>query len=323
MSAEADPTPILELIEGFQRSQILIAAVRLGIFDGARPPAAELERLLEACASLGLLQKRGPEYVNTPLADEYLRSAGPRSLSGFIRFAGASLYPRWGELDRAVIEGTARINPLSIRGTLNRAYRRLAGPRTRPDLNRDFNAGMHGLGMISSPAIAEAFDLSGFRNLVDLGGSTGHLALAIGERYPGMRLAVFDLPHVIAVAKEYTGGRVDLCPGDLFTDPLPPADLYALGKVLHNCDERACRLLLRRVYDALPQRGGFLVAERLLDDDRLGPVHVHASALNMLVVSHGRERTFSEYRKLLLQAGFADVRVKKTGAPVDAMLAIK
>jgi acetylserotonin N-methyltransferase len=319
----ADPTPVIELIQGFQRSQVLFAAVRLGIFDGVRPQAADLERLLEACTSLGVLQKRGTDYTNTPLSDEYLCSASPRSLAGYIRFAGASLYPRWGELDQAVIEGTARANPLSIRGILNRAYRRLAGSRTRQDLNRDFNAGMHGLGMISSPAIAGAFDLSGFRNLVDLGGSTGHLALAIGERYPGMKLAVFDLPHVIAVAKEYTHGRVALYPGDLFADPLPPADLYALGKVLHNCNEHDCRLLLRRVYDALPGSGGFLIAELLLDDDRRGPAHAHTSSLNMLVVSQGRERTFSEYRDLLLEAGFADVRVRKTGALVDAILAIK
>jgi acetylserotonin O-methyltransferase len=319
----ADSTPVIKLIRGFQRSQILFAAVRLGIFDGARPQAAELERLLEACVSLGMLQKHGKGYVNTPLADEYLRSASPRSLAGYIRFAEASLYPTWGELEQAVIEGTARANPLSIRGILNRAYRRLAGSRTRPDLNRDFNAGMHGLGTISSPAVAGAFDLSRFQSLVDLGGSTGHLALAIGERYPGMKLAVFDRPHVISVAKEYIRGRADLYSGDLFADPLPPADLYALGKVLHNCDERDCRLLVRRVYDALPRPGGCLVAEILLDEDRCGPAHAHISALSMLVMSHGRERTFSEYRDLLLDAGFAEVHFKKTGALLDAMLAIK
>jgi acetylserotonin N-methyltransferase len=226
-------------------------------------------------------------------------------------------------LDLAVIEGTARANPLSIQGSLQRAYRMLKGLGTKQDINRDFNAGMHGLGMISSPAVAEAFDLSGFRRLVDLGGSTGHLALAIGTRYPDMSLAVFDLPHVIPVAARYTQGRVALQPGDLFTSALPPADLYALGKVLHNCDEERCRTLLRRIYEALPAHGALLVAERLLDDDRSGPVHVHVSSLNMLVASHGRERTFSEYRDFLREAGFGEVRLKKTGKLVDAMLALK
>jgi acetylserotonin N-methyltransferase len=319
----SDPTAVIDLIQGFQRSQILFAAVRLGIFDGARPRGAELERLLEACVALGVLRRCETGYANTALADEYLRNASPQSLSGYIRFAGASLYPKWGELTQAVIEGTARVNPLSIRGILKRALRRLTLSGTRQDLNRDFIAGMQGFGMISSPAVAGAFDLSGFRNLVDLGGATGHLAIAIGERYPAMGLAVFDLPHVIEVTREYTNGAVALYAGDLFTDPLPPADLYALGKVLHNCNDRDARLLLRRVYDALPRPGGLLVAERLLDDDRCGPVQTHISSLNMLVAARGRERTAAEYRDLLLDSGFAQVDVQRTGVLLDAILATK
>lgn len=318
-----DPEQIVELVDGFQRSQIVIAAVQLGIFDGKRPPAAELERLLEACVSLGFLKKNGGEYVNTVLADEYLRSSSPQSLAGYIRVAGASLYPRWGELEHAVIDGVEQGNPFQIRSLLNRAFRRLKDSRPRPDLNREFNAAMHGLGMLSSPAIAQAFDLSGFRSLVDLGGATGHLALAIGDRYPEMKLAVFERPHVIRVAGEYTHGRVALYPGDLLTDPLPPADLYSLGKVLHNHNEANCRLMLKRIYQALPRTGALLVAERVLDDDRSGPVHVHVSSMNMLVATKGREHTFPEYRDLLQEAGFTDVRFKKTGALVDAILASK
>ena len=65
------------------------------------------------------------------------------------------------------------------------------------------------------------------------------------------------------------------------------------------------------------------MAERLLDEDRCGPVHVHMSSLNMLVASMGRERSFSEYRPYLLRAGFRSVEMRKTGAPVDAILALK
>ena len=48
--------------------------------------------------------------------------------------------------------------------------------------------------MLSSPTVVAAFDLRGFRRLVDLGGATGHLAIAACERYPELRAAVFDLP---------------------------------------------------------------------------------------------------------------------------------
>jgi len=78
---------------------------------------------------------------------------------------------------------------------------------------RDFLLGMHGFGVLSRPSVAAAFDLSGFRRLVDLGGATGHLAVAACERYPDLQAAVFDLPRVVEAAREFVaGGRVDSAP---------------------------------------------------------------------------------------------------------------
>jgi acetylserotonin N-methyltransferase len=46
-------------------------------------------------------------------------------------------------------------------------------------------------------------------------------------------------------------------------------------------------------------------------------------SLNMLVVTEGRERSLSEYRVLLERAGFRQVEGRRTGAALDAILAIK
>jgi acetylserotonin N-methyltransferase len=80
-----NPAPILELIDAFRRSKAMFTAVKFGIFDGERPQGAAMDRLLDACVGMGLLEKRGDEYVNTAVADEYLRRSSPRTLSGYIR----------------------------------------------------------------------------------------------------------------------------------------------------------------------------------------------------------------------------------------------
>ena len=67
-----------------------------------------MDRLLDACVGLGLLEKQGDEYVNTPMADEYLRRSSPRTLSGYILYSNSALYPMWAHLEDAVIEGTNR-----------------------------------------------------------------------------------------------------------------------------------------------------------------------------------------------------------------------
>jgi acetylserotonin N-methyltransferase len=43
----------------------------------------------------------------------------------------------------------------------------------------------------------------------------------------------------------------------------------------------------------------------------------------MLVCTDGKERTLSEYAAFLREAGFVEVKSKHTGAPLDAILAIK
>lgn len=313
-----DPRPVLELIDAFRKSKTMFTAVKFGIFDGERPQGAAMDRLLDACVGLGLLEKRGEEYVNTPVADEYLRRTSPRTLSGYIRYSNDALYRLWEHLDDAVIEGTNRWSQVfGAEGGLFTHFFRT------PEARRDFLMGMNGFGMISSPAVAAAFDLSRFTSLVDLGGATGHLALAVRERYPQIKATVFDLPQVVEFAREFVDGRVALVPGDFFTDPLPAGDLYAVGRILHDWSKPKIAELLAKIHDALPEGGGLLIAEKLLNEDRSGKLATHLQSLNMLVCTEGRERTLSEYSALLGAAGFASIEGKVTGSTLDAILAIK
>jgi len=300
---------VLDLIDAFRRSKTMFAAVELGIFDGKRPPdCKELGRLLDACVSLGLLQKTGDNYSNSPEADKYLRSDSPDTMAGYVRYSNDVLYPMWGHLEDAVREGGHRWKQtFGFEGPIFSHF-------FRPEeAMREFQRGMHGFGRLSSPAVVEAFDLSRFHRLIDLGGGTGHLAEAARERYPNIEAQVFDLS---GVAKMFPGTIA----GDFFTDPLPDADLYSVGRILHDWSEDKIRMLLSKIHAALPAGGGLLIAEKLLD-----PQYVpgHMQSLNMLIVTEGRERSAAEYDTLLRAAGFTEVDSRHTGAPVDAILAIK
>ena len=106
-------------------------------------------------------------------------------------------------------------------------------------------------------------------------------------------------------------------------DDLPPADLYALGRILHDWSRPKIERLLARVFAALPSGGALLIAEKIMDDDLAGPTPVHMQSLNMLICTEGRERSLPQYRELLTAAGFASVEGVRTGCPVDAILARK
>ena len=332
-----DPAPVLDLLEAFRRSQALFAAVSLGVFDRlSHGPAAladlardlhtdpdALSRLLNACVNLRLLTHGDDGYANSPAAMAYLVSDSPRRLTGYIRYSGAVLWKLWDHLDDAVREGTHRWpQAFGLEGPIFDHFF-----RTDRD-KREFLMGMNGLGLLSSPAVAAAFDLGRFRRLVDLGGATGHLAVAVCRRWPGLHAVVFDLAPVMPMAREMVGAtevadRVEVVAGDFFADPLPEADLFAVGRILHDWSEDKVRVLLRKVYERLPQGGGLLVVEKLLDDDKSGPSIAVFQSLNMLVCTEGTERTLGEYETLLKSAGFSRVEAWRTGGPLDGMLALK
>jgi acetylserotonin N-methyltransferase len=335
--SEPDPGPILDYIEAFRRSKAMFTAVRLGVFDRleAHPQSAEalaprikanpaaLDRLLSACVALGLLARDGETYRNTSSASCYLVNSSPHTFAGYIVYSDESLFHLWSHLGDAVREGSNRwAQTFGSRDALFDYYYR------DPQATANFVRAMNGFGLLASDRIVRAFDLGRFTHLVDLGGATGHLAIAACLAYPNLRATVVDLPRVEPFAREQiaqsaVADRVDFVTADFFADPLPPGDVYALGRILHDWDDARTQPLLTKIAAALPSGGGLLIAEALVNDDRSGPVYALMQDLNMLVCTDGHERTLDEYRGLLETTGFKGVEGKRTGSLVDAVFAVK
>lgn len=333
----ADPSVVLDLMEAFRRSKTMFAAVSLGVFDEladgpqtlpsltASLAANEgaLGRLLDACVCLQLLERRGNAYANTPAADAYLCQQSPQRLTGYINFSNTVMWQLWSHLEDAVREGTHRWQQTyGWDGPIFASFF-----KTEESLH-EFLMGMNGYGLISSPHVVGAFNLSGYHRLVDLGGATGHLAIAACRRYSHLQATVFDLPDAMPLARTTIDGsgvadRIELVPGDFFQDQLPEGDLYALGRILHDWNEEKILRLLRKIYDRLPEGGALLIAEKLITEERDGPRWALMQSLNMLTCTEGKERTLREYENLLKSVGFSQVSGCRTSSPLDATLAIK
>ncbi len=331
-----DPAIVLDLLEAFRRSKTMFAAVDLGVFDALKSPrlldelTAELRcdrtalmTLLDSCVSFGLLSRIGDVYANTPVAETYLTQDSPRRMTGYIHYSNRVMWKMWANLEDAVRDGSNRWKQtFDLDGPIFSHFFRT------DDAMQEFLMGMHGFGMITSPHIVNAFDLNRFKVLADLGGATGHLAIAACQRYAHLRGIVFDLPHALdlaksMVAKSGVSDRMEVIGGDFFQDALPQADLIALGRIVHDWSEPKIRTLLGSIFDALPSGGGLLIGEKILWEDRTGPRWALMQSLNMIVCTEGRERTLAEYASLLNDAGFSKVEGFRTSVPLDAILAIK
>jgi hypothetical protein len=160
---------------------------------------------------------------------------------------------------------------------------------------------------VSQAGIEEAYDWTGVRSVVDVGGGNGALLSGILLANDHVHGTIVDLPNTVHSAKENLAalglaGRCQTVPGSFF-DPLPAdADVYLLSKILHDWDDDEAIAILRRCAEAAGSHGKVLIAEVVPAGTEADPAFTYLD-LHMLVYFGGKERTLAEFEELAGNAG--------------------
>ncbi|XP_066454755.1 acetylserotonin O-methyltransferase-like [Eleutherodactylus coqui] len=236
-------------------------------------------------------------------------------------YSNQTLYSCWKYLIEAVREGKCqpeRAFGISSQEIFESVYRSEEDTVT-------FMHYMDSIWKICGRDVIQAFDLSAFRTVCDIGGCTGALAKLFLSTYNESTVTVMDLPKVVQATKKdlETDERIHFLEGDFFNDPIPEADLFIMARIIHCWTEDKCLELLRKIYQPCKPGGAVLLVASLLNEDKSGPIDSLVYSLCMLIQTEGKERTPSEYTKLLTDAGFSTIEVKVTGKFYDAILARK
>jgi hypothetical protein len=195
----------------------------------------------------------------------------------------------------------------------------LSDPEGRKAETRAHNPQRSGWRLLWGEALAEAFDFSPYRLVLDIGGATGGVLAGLTGKCPWLRGIVMDLPYAradaeAALAECGAAGRVTFCAGSFFSDPYPEGvDLLFMSHVIHDWNDDDCLRLLRHAHASLPPGAPVLVQEFLLDDDKCGPLLGVYQWFGMLYGTTGDQRTAGEIGALLEQAGFSGIDSR----PVD------
>lgn len=81
--------------------------------------------------------------------------------------------------------------------------------------------------------------------------------------------------------------------------------------------------MLAKAARALPVHGLVIIHEKLVDDDRQGPLANALVNLDMLVWTEGQQYSEAELRALLTDAGFTAIERKSTAGYWSALVARK
>jgi O-methyltransferase domain/Dimerisation domain len=304
-----------QMLTGFRVTQIAGAATTYSIADHlANGPAtaeqiATIEgidstatfRLLRACESLGLVTcDENLAFSATPLLGT-LRTNVPGSLHSLaIAWSAPGHWLPWGRFLDAMRTGQPQTVP-ALGSALWDYYAQ------QPEEAAAFTHAMHDLTSGVAQDVARLVDTSRAKLAVDIGGANGTLVHSLMTANPQLHGIILDLPDVVpsataAAAALGLAQRSSVLAGDFFAS-VPESDLYLLKHILHNWDDGQCIRILENCRRAMRPSGRVIVIEWHLGE--IGePGFAPFSDLNMMVILTGRERTLSEYRELLKQAGF-------------------
>jgi SAM-dependent methyltransferase len=277
--------------------------------------------VLRLLASLGIFVEVAPgSFGLTPLG-ETLRSDAPGSVRNFaITETAPGHWLPWGRLHDSVRSG----QPMARAALGMELFDWYA---QNPEEAGFFNAAMGNLSALAAGELVRVYDVSSARTVADIGGAHGVLLAAILRANPAARGILFDLPHVIATARDAIAAagllaRCELVSGDFFAAVPEGADLHLLKQIVHDWDDERATRLLHNCHRALAPAGKLLLVEMVIPPDNR-PSPAQAMDLNMLVMQGGRERTEEEYRHLLRGASFRLERVIPTHSPFSLIEATR
>jgi hypothetical protein len=323
-------TVLTQMMLGSLASQAVYVAAKLGIADllvnGAKPvdelakatetDAPSLYRVLRALASLGIFTEQDNKtFAMTPTA-EPLRSDVPNSLRDVAIFMGEDWHWEvWGKTLQSVRTGKS-------------AWAEIHGGEVFEYFEKNqeaaniFNRAMSSFSSLATKAVVEAYDFTGIETLIDIAGGHGRLLTGVLEAHPSMHGVLFDLPHVIAGARDIAkSDRLEFATGDFFASVPSGGDAYIMKHIIHDWDDERALTILKNIRKAMNPGGRVLVVEAVIaegNNQDFGKL----LDIEMLVSPGGKERTAAEYEELFSRAGLRLTRIVPTKSPYSVIEAV-
>ena len=289
------------------------AALQLGVFTplvdgpmtsgeladalGVKP--GRLEALLYQLVLAEFLSVSDGRFTNTEMSGYYLVEGKPNYAGG--------IHGIWTENFNALMQTAETIRS-------DTAQNKVDFSAMSQDELGSFIRGLHGASVAVGRSLSKQPQFAEAQSLVDVGGGSGGLAIALCEERPQLRATVLELPSVVPIAAEMVekaglADRISVASIDIVNAPLDGEYDVATARALFQVlSAEQCGKVAKNIGAGVSHGGTMFVLGLAADDSHLAPVD--AVGMNLVfagMFDGGQAYTESEYRHWLSDAGFGDI----------------
>ena len=263
--------------------------------------SAKLKPLLYALVVAGFLNVEGEFFSNTDAANRFFVKGIPSCV--------VDIHELLSTMWNAALKTAESIRTGVPQSKLN--YSDMS-----QDELRQFFCGEHPYAVGYGRDLVERYDFSSYSTLLDVGGGSGGLAIAVTEACPHIQATVVDLPKVTPVTQHYineagAGSRIKVVTADAVRDSLPgsydAAVMTAFIQVL-SPDDALCAI---KNISKVMNPGGeiYIRGYGIIDNSRTSPKKlVGFNLVYINVYDEGQAYTEQEHKDWLEEAGFGSFR---------------
>ena len=263
--------------------------------------ASKLRQLLYALVAAGLLNVQEGLFSNTPEANHFLARGEPGYIDG-----GRDI-DLWAHL-----LSTALKTADTVRAGFPQARHDYKNMPTE-ELEQFFHK-LHPGALAAGRDLTSKIDFAACRTMLDVGGGSGGLAIAMTEACLHIRATIVDLPTVTPITQRFVNEssakeRLRVVAADVVNEKLTGRYNLAVMKAFtQTLSPSEIRRALTNIGNVIEPGGAVYILAHILDDSRCAPTETAVFNLVFLnIYEDGQAYTVGEYREWLKEAGFGEV----------------
>ncbi len=320
-----DPMKVMQVASAYWQSRVLHVANRLDIFNILGDSKKHLDTLvketdsdkrclgalLSALVSFDFLSRTDDVFCNNEFGKTFLITSSQYYQGGIV-YMFENWYEAWGDLYDTVKSGKAS-------ALMHQTY--------NDKEIHSYMMGMHNRALSQSVVLTNMVDLSGRKQLMDVGCGPATFAVMFCKRYSGLNAVAMDREKNLKIAADIVEkynmeDRVKLLPGDYNSDSLGSGnDAMLLSSVTNQESPENLERLLRKCCDSMNKNGVILIQEQLLNAEKNGPELAALIGVNQTINTlGGSSYSTREMETFMKKAGFVDIECRQMGPPSPFML---